>query len=587
MAREAQQFARVLEHLREQRVARVEPRFDQAVGRHLVAVPPGHGAREPVDLVEGQAEGAADVAQRRARTIGGERGGERGAIAPVALVEVLHHLLAPRVLEVDVDVRRLVALARDEALEQHLHARGIDLGDAQRVAHRGVGGRATPLAQDAAPAGEADDVVHGQEIGLVAQLGHQREFVIDLRRHCGRDPGRVALREPFLHEPAQPARCGLALGHQLARILVAQRLQRERAARGDVDRLRQQFGRIQACKPSDRVQAALGIGQRARAQRMQRLAAADGRQHVVQLPALAHMHPHRTAGHQRQPGTLAQRAGLREQRAIVRPAQQRHPDPAAAGEGARKVPQRRQGGMRRRFAPRIVGRRIDPARSFGGRAREGHRRGRRHRNGQAARQARLEVGGEQPVLPLGRAGTREAHEFAQVAVAVAIGSQQQQTIDRRPVLDAKAGADDQVQPAVLRRQVRAHHARHRALVGQRERAIAQRAGAVDQFLGVRGPLQETVVRQRVEFGVDRQHACGARSVPARAAARGPWIARARPQALDRTRSPAGACPGGHGGDAARVIRMHVFEPRHSPGIPACDQPNRPCRNQREGSAGSR
>ena len=33
-------------------------------------------------------------------------------------VDVLDHFLAPFVLEVDVDVRRLVALAGDEALEQ-------------------------------------------------------------------------------------------------------------------------------------------------------------------------------------------------------------------------------------------------------------------------------------------------------------------------------------------------------------------------------------------------------------------------------------------------------------------------------------
>ena len=60
----------------------------------------------------------ADVAQRAARAVADDRGGERGAVAAVFAVDVLDDLLAPLVLEVDVDVGRLVALARDEALER-------------------------------------------------------------------------------------------------------------------------------------------------------------------------------------------------------------------------------------------------------------------------------------------------------------------------------------------------------------------------------------------------------------------------------------------------------------------------------------
>ena len=57
-------------------------------------------------------------------------------MAAVAAVDVLDHLLAPLVLEIDVDVRRLAALGGDEALEQEIDARGIDLGDAEAVADR-------------------------------------------------------------------------------------------------------------------------------------------------------------------------------------------------------------------------------------------------------------------------------------------------------------------------------------------------------------------------------------------------------------------------------------------------------------------
>ena len=96
-------------------------------------------------------------------------------------------------LEVDVDVGRLVAFLADEALEQHLHARRIDFGDVQRVADGRIGGRAPALAQDAFGARERDDVLHGEEIRLVAELGNQRELVLDQRAHA-RGRARAAER---------------------------------------------------------------------------------------------------------------------------------------------------------------------------------------------------------------------------------------------------------------------------------------------------------------------------------------------------------------------------------------------------------
>ncbi len=54
-------------------------------------------------------------------------------MAAVAVVDVLNHLLAPLVLEVDVDVGGLGALLGDEPLEQHVLGLGIHRGDAQAI----------------------------------------------------------------------------------------------------------------------------------------------------------------------------------------------------------------------------------------------------------------------------------------------------------------------------------------------------------------------------------------------------------------------------------------------------------------------
>ena len=60
-------------------------------------------------------------------TIADDGGGKPGALAAIALIDVLDHLLAPLMLEIDVDVGRLAPLFRDEALEQQ-----IDLGRDRR-----------------------------------------------------------------------------------------------------------------------------------------------------------------------------------------------------------------------------------------------------------------------------------------------------------------------------------------------------------------------------------------------------------------------------------------------------------------------
>ncbi len=81
-------------------------------------------------------------------------------IAAVGLEHPLHDDLAPLVLEIDINVRRLAPLLGDEALEQQVIAVGIDRGDAEHEADCAVRRRAAPLAQYVLAAGEADDRIH-------------------------------------------------------------------------------------------------------------------------------------------------------------------------------------------------------------------------------------------------------------------------------------------------------------------------------------------------------------------------------------------------------------------------------------------
>src|SRR5690606_30005458 len=162
VARKAAQRGGELEPLARDARFGIEARLAQP-GRLHAGIPPRLSAGELLDAARIDAERAADVAQRRARAVADDGGGERGAVPPVFFVEVLNDLLATLELEVDVDVGRFVALSADEALEEHAGTRGIDLGDAQAIADRRVRGRSATLAQDAAAAREADDVGDGEE----------------------------------------------------------------------------------------------------------------------------------------------------------------------------------------------------------------------------------------------------------------------------------------------------------------------------------------------------------------------------------------------------------------------------------------
>jgi hypothetical protein len=58
----------------------------------------------------------------------------------------LHHLLAPLVLEIDVDVGRFAPFLRKEAGEEKLLLDRIDRSDAEQVAYERIGGRTPALA---------------------------------------------------------------------------------------------------------------------------------------------------------------------------------------------------------------------------------------------------------------------------------------------------------------------------------------------------------------------------------------------------------------------------------------------------------
>ena len=159
----------------------------------------------------------------------------------------------------------------------------------QAVADGGVGGRAPPLAEDALASGEAHDVVHGEEVGRVAELGDERELVHQRAADLGRDALGIAPPGALPGQRLQvPLRRG-AGGHRLVGILVSQLVEAEGAEAHDLQRAGD--GVLVASEEprhlGPALEMALGIGGQPIARLCHGDALADRGQHVLQGPALA------------------------------------------------------------------------------------------------------------------------------------------------------------------------------------------------------------------------------------------------------------------------------------------------------------
>ena len=229
VARKAGQLARQLERQAQARRFGIEAALAGELGVDAAVAPAPDAAGQRAHHVLRERQRLADLADRAARAVVDHGRRDAGMLAAVFFVDVLDDLLAPLVLEIDVDVGRLVALGRDEALEQKVEPVGIDLGDAEAEADRGIGRRAAALAEDALAAGKAHDVVHGQEIGRVAQLADQRQLVREQPPDPLRHAVRIAPVRAFAGQLLEPGLRRHAVRHRIDRIVVAQLVEREAA----------------------------------------------------------------------------------------------------------------------------------------------------------------------------------------------------------------------------------------------------------------------------------------------------------------------------------------------------------------------
>ena len=160
--------------------------------------------------------------------------------------------------------------------------------------------------------------MHGEKIGGVGDLADERQFLFhpmhDLRRRaCG-----IAPEQSLARQPLQPVLGGFTIP-RLVRILIAQFVQAETAAGGNVDRAAQGGG-IAVKEPRHfrtRFQPAFAIGQAVLADLVDGDAQPQACQHIGQRAARGAMHQHIAHRHHRQAGDLAGLCQLIEPRLIA------------------------------------------------------------------------------------------------------------------------------------------------------------------------------------------------------------------------------------------------------------------------------
>src|SRR3954449_2482026 len=103
MPREFDQLGRELDREVDHGILRIEAGLPDLHVVEALAPASPDGVGEGGGDVLGQAQRLADVANGAARPIMNDGSDDRGAMATVTAIDILHHLLAPRMLEIDVD----------------------------------------------------------------------------------------------------------------------------------------------------------------------------------------------------------------------------------------------------------------------------------------------------------------------------------------------------------------------------------------------------------------------------------------------------------------------------------------------------
>src|SRR5439155_10351432 len=152
---------------------------------------------QAIDAFERDVEHAADVADGRLglqRTEGDDLG---HALLAVFLADVIDHVFAPFLAEIDIDIGRLAAVRIEEALEEQVVFERIDVAELEHVADERAARRAAGAGRNALADRETDEIPDDEKVAGEAHAADDVQLMMEaLERRLGLR--RIALREARL-----------------------------------------------------------------------------------------------------------------------------------------------------------------------------------------------------------------------------------------------------------------------------------------------------------------------------------------------------------------------------------------------------
>ena len=140
------------------------------------------------------AEGSGDLPHGGARGHCGDGGHHGHVLAPETPVDVVDHLVAPRGVEIDVDVGHLAAGGVQEALEEQVVLDGVGVGDPERVGHDRVAGAPAARTTDPPRLRVVHHVLDDQEVLREPEIVDRAELSLQPRERLGRQRPVAALQ---------------------------------------------------------------------------------------------------------------------------------------------------------------------------------------------------------------------------------------------------------------------------------------------------------------------------------------------------------------------------------------------------------
>ncbi len=163
----------------------------------------GDDPREPIHLFQRQTEGFAYVPKRAFGPIADHLRNHGGSLSAITTINLLNDLFTTLVLEVHIDIGRILSLQGHEPLEEQVGTSRVDGGDAQHETDGAVGRAAASLAKDLLLPCDLDDLVDAQKVRRCFQLLDETQLLFDLSKYARSSSLGISPSKPLAHKPAK------------------------------------------------------------------------------------------------------------------------------------------------------------------------------------------------------------------------------------------------------------------------------------------------------------------------------------------------------------------------------------------------